>query len=329
VSFRLGGTDGVAVEAAKWAWALRELGWTVTTVAGEGAVDRLLPGLAIGATAPPSIDDVRVALAGADLVVVENLLSLPLNVGAADVVARALRGRPALLHHHDLPWQRPLLGYVGAPPDDRAWAHVTVNDLSRLELAARGIAATTVRNAFDPSPRRGDRARARAGAGVGPDDLVVLQPTRAIPRKRVAAGLALAAALDATFWLTGAAEEGFGPELERLFAATRVPVVHRGLPEVADAYAAADIVVMPSAWEGFGNPAVEAGLHDRPAAVGPYPVADELRALGFTWADADDAGTVRVPDPSAVAANRDAVRRHLDLHDLPNRLEAVLADLAG
>ncbi len=37
VSFRLGGGDGVSVEAAKWAAALGVLGWQVRTVAGSGA----------------------------------------------------------------------------------------------------------------------------------------------------------------------------------------------------------------------------------------------------------------------------------------------------
>ena len=327
MSFRLGGTDGVAVEAAKWARALVELGYAVTTVAGEGLADHVVPGLAIGAPEPPSRTEVEGALAPADVVVVENLCSLPLNPPAADVVGRVLRGRPAVLHHHDLPWQRPLLAYVGPPPDDRRWAHVTVNDLSRRELAERGIVATTVHNRFDPDPRRGDRVAVRTAAGIGPDDMVVLQPTRAIPRKRVAAGLALAEALGATFWLTGPAEEGHAPELARLIEDARVPVVHRSVPDVADAYAAADLVVLPSAWEGFGNPAVEAGLHGRPAAVGPYPVAAELRALGFRWADADDASTVTLPGVEDAAHNREVVRGHLHLDALAERLSAILGDL--
>ena len=327
MSFRLGGADGVAVEAGKWAGALGQLGWSVETVAGEGEADRLLPGLAIAATEPPSLRDVESALAAADLVVVENLCSLPLNPAAADAVARVLRGRPAVLHHHDLPWQRPLLGYVGPPPDDPAWAHVTVNDLSRCELAARGIDAVTVRNAFDPDPPSGDREGARAAVGVPHGATVVLQPTRAIPRKRVAAGLALAEALGATFWLTGPAEEGWGSELEGLVAGAAVPVVHRGVPDVADAYAAADLVVLPSAWEGFGNPAVEAGLHGRPVAVGPYPVAVELRSLGFAWFDADDPATVRLPADAEVARNRAVARRELNLDDLPKRLAAVVDGL--
>ncbi|HSH23456.1 MAG TPA: hypothetical protein VK975_05265, partial [Acidimicrobiales bacterium] len=49
LSFRLGGPDGVSVEAAKWAWALARLGFSVGTVAGEGDADVIVPGLAAGA----------------------------------------------------------------------------------------------------------------------------------------------------------------------------------------------------------------------------------------------------------------------------------------
>ena len=49
VSFRLGLTDGVSIVASSWADALASFGFDVVTVAGEGPVDRLVPGLAIGA----------------------------------------------------------------------------------------------------------------------------------------------------------------------------------------------------------------------------------------------------------------------------------------
>ncbi len=71
VSFRLGGSDGVAIEAAKWIWALGELGFDVRTVAGEGTADRIVGGLAITAPRPPARAAVDAALADADLVVVE------------------------------------------------------------------------------------------------------------------------------------------------------------------------------------------------------------------------------------------------------------------
>src|SRR5688500_1399628 len=76
VSFRLGGPDGVSVEARKWQWALQQLGFSVRTVAGEGAADLLVPGLAIGAPDPPTATEVAGALDDVDLVVVENLCSL-------------------------------------------------------------------------------------------------------------------------------------------------------------------------------------------------------------------------------------------------------------
>ncbi len=55
LSYRLGGADGVSIEAEKWQWALRTLGFEVRTVAGSGPVDVLVPGLDAGTwlTGPP------------------------------------------------------------------------------------------------------------------------------------------------------------------------------------------------------------------------------------------------------------------------------------
>jgi glycosyltransferase involved in cell wall biosynthesis len=336
VSFRLGGTDGVAVEAAKWAWALGQLGWGVVTVAGEGPVDRLLPGLAMDAERPPSAKDLDVALADADLVVVENLCSLPLNEAAADAVAAALRGRPAVLHHHDLPWQRARFAGAPPPPHDPLWAHVTVNDLSRRQLAGRGIPATVVFNAFDTEPPAGRRDAVRAALGLSEDQTVVLQPTRAIPRKNVEAAIALARALGAVYWLLGPAEEGYGPQLHRLLAGAGVPVRHGPAPGQArtapeDAYAACDVVALPSTWEGFGNPSVESAVHRRPLAIGPYPVAGELAAFGFRWFSPQDVGPLAAfvadPDEALLDHNHEVARRHFSLAQLPARLQAVLEGL--
>ncbi|HUZ11048.1 MAG TPA: glycosyltransferase [Acidimicrobiales bacterium] len=334
VSFRLGGTDGVSVEAGKWQWALGRLGFDVFTVAGQGPVDHLLPGLSIDAARPPAAAEVAGALAGADLVVVENLCSLPLNPPAAAVVAGACRGRPTVLHHHDLPWQRPRFAHHPPPPDDPAWRHVTINDVSRVELGRRGIEAITVHNTFDMNPAPGRREATRRALGVGDDVRLVLQPTRALVRKNVAGGLALAEAVGGTYWLLGPPEDGFGPELHRVLAGAACPVL-RGPAgagdQVADAYAACDVVALPSTWEGFGNPAVESAVQRKPLVIGPYPVAAELATFGFRWFPLADHGPLRrwlvAPEPSLLDHNRAVAERFFALTDLPDRLGRVLAGL--
>lgn len=328
LSFRLGGPDGVSVEAGKWQWALGRLGFDVRTVAGEGVADVLVPGLALAAERGPTVGEVSAAVGDAELVVVENLCSLPLNPAAAEVVATVLAGRPAVLHHHDLPWQRERFTGYPPPPDDPSWVHVTINDLSRGQLAEHGIRATTVRNAFDPDPPAGARDSTRTTLGLDDADLLVMQPTRAIARKGVPVALALAEALGAAYWLVGPTEEGYDAELADVLGRSPVPVF-RGLPSgrIADAYAAADVVAFPSSWEGFGNPMIEAALHGKPLAVRRYPVAVELEAYGFRWFDADDPEALRAwlaaPDPSLVEHNREVARTHFSLHDLPGRLAAV------
>jgi glycosyltransferase involved in cell wall biosynthesis len=313
----------------------RRLGLAVLTVAGTGRADRLLPGLAMDAAPGPELaGELAGALDGAGLVVVENVCSLPRNPAAAEALAGLLAGRPAVLHHHDLPWQRPELGELpGWPPDDPAWRHVTINELSRKQLADRGIAATTVYGGF-PEPGPGRRELARDGLGVAPGRRLLLQPTRAIARKNVPAGLAMAGALGADYWLTGPDEDGYGPELARLLAAATCRV-HRRLPAgltMDDAYAACDAVAFPSTWEGFGAPLIEASLRRRPLAVGDYPVAAELAAFGFTWFPAADPAPLLAfldhPDPAVLDANAEVARRHFSMEALSGQL-ADLLEAAG
>lgn len=310
--------------AATWAASLQRLGWEVVTVAGDGPVDRLVRGLRWPVVAAPGAGEVREATADADLVVVENVCSLPLHPDATAAVAAALRGRPAVLHHHDLPWQRERFTHVtGWPPDDPGWRHVTVNDLSRRQLADRGIEAVTIRPVVDVDGSPGDPGAIEL---FGRGERVLLHPVRAIERKDVPAAVRLAEALGATYWLTGPAEEGY--DVTAALGGARCRVVHERAPgPVADAYARADAVAFPSTWEGFGVPVVESALHRRPLAVRRYPVLAELEAFGFTWFPHDDpvplAAFLDDPDEALLDRNEAIAREHFS----PARLDADLRAL--
>ncbi|MEZ5229856.1 MAG: glycosyltransferase [Acidimicrobiales bacterium] len=315
------------------------LGWSTVTVAGEGPVDRIIEGLAIGSATPPSRADLEAALDDCDLVVVENLLTIPMQLSASRVAAEVLAGRPALLHHHDPPWQRERFASITElPATDPAWRHVTINQLTERQLRDRGIEATTIYNPFDTTAltereRTQLRRDQREHLGVGDDEPLIVHPVRAIERKNLPAALALAEAIGATYWLTGPAEEDYAPTLARLLDTARTRVIHEPAVSLPSLYAAADLVVFPSTWEGFGNPPVEAAIHRRPVLVGSYPVAAEQRAMGFEWpvfsgVDPDVVEVARreivSPDPAVLDHNRAVAIERLDIGVATARLLYVL-----
>lgn len=372
VSFRLGGPDGVSVQAATWSRALERLGYTVRRVAGDltdgpRPGDVVVPGLAVAVEAAPGPggqrpaaprgphpSELRTALRGSAVVVVENVLSLPLHLEAARVLTAVLAELPAetrvLLHHHDFAWQRSETESITElPPRLPGAVHVTINDFSRRELADRGIDAVTVRNAFDLDAPPGRRDATREALGIGADDLLVLQPTRAIARKNIPASLRLAEGLaerlarPVVFWLPGPAEDGYAATLAEVLAATTVPVLRdvpgslRLSPEGAqagmgDAYAACDLVTFPSTGgEGFGQPVIESVWANRPLAVLRYPALEEILALGFSFLPADDPDAVAAAlskpstgDGPVAARNRELAQTHFSMKALERALGELL-----
>jgi mannosylglucosylglycerate synthase len=349
VSFRLGGDDGVAVEARKWGVALGGLGFEVRRVAGElsgpaGTNDLVLPGLALdGTSEAPRPAEIAEAIDGSDLVVVENICSLPVNPDASRAVAAALAayGGRVVLHHHDLSWQRSSFRRHENefPPRLAGALHVAINHRSRRELEARGYAGpATIHNRFelDPPAEPPRRGETRAALGFADDDLVILQPARAIERKNVPGGVRYAAELQRAladrrvrYWLSGPAEDGYAETLDRILERSAVPTTVGRAATAADAYAASDAVVFPSTWEGFGNPTIESIAARRPLAVFRYPVLGEITAYGLRYFDLDDAAAlarfIRAPDERLLDTNLRRARVNFSIADLPAAIDAAFA----
>lgn len=349
VSFRLGGSDGVSVEAQKWEWALQQLGFETRRVAGvieDGGQgdDVVIPSLTIeaapdvGASAEPAL---REAITGADLLIVDNICSLPLNLEASRAVARVAAehtGR-VLFRHHDLPWQRRHLTHLEQEFPPRAPAdalHTTVNLRSRRELEARGYGEPlTVHNHFDFDAPLGDRTATRELFAFGDDDIVVFHPARAIERKNVPGGVLFSTRLgsmladrNVRYWLSGPAEDGYAPTLERVVERATIPITLGRAGRAADAYAACDVVVFPSTWEGFGNPTIESIWARRPCATFPYPVLSEILATGVRMFSTErvEAAAKFLTEPEPVRdqffdVNIHRARLSFDLSELPGAID--------
>lgn len=323
--------------------SFRDLGFDTITVSGEPGSDRVVQGIGLTPSGRPVLEiaaELDEALGDADIVVVENLLTIPMNLDASAAAEKVLVGRRVLVHHHDPPWHRERFAHVTAlPVDSPGWLHVSINRVLQQELADRGIASTLIYNGFEvPDPvaladREVVRSEVRVDLGVQPDELLVAHPVRAIERKNIPEALRLCEALGATYWLLGPPEEDYASELERLFAQAECRTINVSRPSQFEIYAACDHVTFPSTWEGFGNPPIEASLHRRTVSVGRYPVSAELRALGFMWLDSDDPDAVRAtldavdsPAVKAIIDNNEVIaRRHFSFETMTEALKSLLS----
>ena len=230
--------------------ALGLLGWTVRTVAGAGPVDRRPPGLAMDARTPRPGRGRPCAGRRRSGHRREPVLA-PLEPRRGGRGGGGLRRTPRrCCTTTTCRGSVPTWPHLPPPPDDAAWAHVTINELSRDELAAHGIDG------------HHDLQRLRPGSAAGRPDATCRPPRRPRWQRRCCCsprvhwrartsggGIALAEALDATYWLLGPAEDGYGPELDRSWSRpARCPVLLGSPPggcSIADAYAACDAVALP------------------------------------------------------------------------------------
>lgn len=296
ISFRLGGIDGVSKVADIYREIFDNLGFDTYTIAGSNQATRKtedieISGLDIEDENPPDRAELEAALAPADLVVVENLCTIPLNLPVSLLVADVLKGRPAIMHHHDPPWQRKEFTHITELPiDDPSWLHIVINKITQAQMAEKNIKTECIYNPFrierfTPEQELAKRQKVRRQLEIDEDELLVAHPVRAIPSKNIETATKIAADLKGTYWLTGPTEsfQDYRKELSAIFDSVEVECIHKPAELLSDIYLASDLIVFPSSWEGFGMPPVEAAIYKRHVLVGDYPVAEELMTLGFKW----------------------------------------------
>ncbi len=293
-----------------------------------------------------------------DVLVPQNALTIPMNiplgVGLTDFIQAT--GMPTVAHHHDFYWERERFarGCVEGilarcfPPQLPSVRHMVINSPAQASLLARrGIESVVLPNIFDfetAAPGITPESRdLRAALGLTDEHLLILQPTRVIPRK----GIELAIEMVARLQEPGhaAALQGKRPVLvithhagdegqEYLYAlqaqAEKAEVDLRyvgprfapqgdpatGIFSLWDAYAHADFVTYPSLYEGFGNALVETVYFRLPALVNRYSVYDaDIRPLGFEFVEIDGAVTDESVAATIQAMMDPVVRRRMTEHN--------------
>ena len=183
-----------------------------------------------------------------DLVIVENAWAIPMHLPLGVALRRMIEERrlPAIGHHHDYWWERERFAGCVVPevlemafPPDLPWVrHVSINSLAAAQLRERrGIRSTVIPNVFDfdrPRPRRAPavRRRLRTELGMSERGLLVVQPTRVVPRKGIELAIELVGRLkdpDAVLLITSPGRRRGARLPGRAGAAGRAPQGAAGL----------------------------------------------------------------------------------------------------
>ena len=259
-----------------------------------------------------------------NLLIVENALSLPMNVplGLALTEFIAETSISTIGHHHDFSWERSRYSVSAAddylraafPPTLPSIHHVVINSFAGRRLALRtGASSMLIPNVmdFDNPPPEPDAyaAEIRSALGIQPDDHFLLQPTRIVPRKRIEHAIELIHRLDCNCVLVithSSGDEGTAYEnyLRDYADILNVPVIFgsdivnhsRGQTSngkrvfsLADAYQQANLVTYPSTIEGFGNAFLETIYFLRPIVISTYEIfKTDIQPKGFQVIGFDD-----------------------------------------
>ncbi len=348
ISFRFAGTDGVSLETAKWADVLEAMGHHCFYFSGlsdrPNNISMVVPEAfylhpemlerhqTFFGNTTRTEEDSRwvhywrdqfhqhltrfVREFSLDLLIPENLLTIPLNIPLALALTELIAetGIPTIAHHHDFSWERKrfLVNSIGDylaaafPPNLPSIQHVVINSQGQHQLARRrGVPSVIVPNVMNfeqPAPQIDEYSvDLREALGMEADELFILQPTRVVQRKGIEHAIELVQRLERKARLVISHASGDeGDEYAKrvadyakrqgvkvvlrgdLFDEERRVVNGRKLYSLWDAYPHADLVTYPSLIEGFGNAFLEAVYFRKPIVVNNYSVyATDIAPKGF------------------------------------------------
>ena len=253
-----------------------------------------------------------------DLLIPENSLTIPLNIplGLAITEIISETGISTIAHHHDFFWERQsfmtnaVWEYLNMafPPHLPQISHVVINSSANNQLSLRtGISPTIIPNVMDfdnpPEPIDDYASDVRKALGVEDDQLLILQPTRVVKRKKIELAIELINRLRKKAKLVishASGDEGYDYEcrvkeyaclmgVDTIFVSDIINE-KRGFTEsgkkiytLNDIYPHADLVTYPSDFEGFGNAFLEAIYFRKPILVNAYSIyAMDIKPKGFS-----------------------------------------------